>query len=274
MKRWTSISLSQEDARWNLLAQRLNAAGVANEFVPWTGETDSFNEVSTLNGFHHVRLSSRIGPRVLKHIKVQSSVTTLLGVIDGMVQSEHGWWPFCALYESLLQVLVRVGQELDTRGSVFVAGAGGAARTAIIAFFKAGFRNFIVTNFDEAEATAMMDDIRRKYFGLNLRWVPMEEIVLLPGESAVLVNCTPSIEDNPLLRELSYLNFLRRPGYLIDLSRAAKESILVTEAKEAGVKLISGIEVGARADVLWAEWAFRARLPVDEYIREFAAALS
>lgn len=274
MKRWTSIATANEDVRWNLLSERLKKMGVANEYIPWTGDTETFNDISSLENFDHVRLSTRIGPRVVQTLKVQSSWITLLGVTDGIQRTEHGWWPLCALYESFGQILIRIGQDLDQRGNVFIAGAGGAARTAIIAFFKAGFRNFLMTNFREEEAMEMMEDVRRKFFGLTIQWVPMDQIVLLPGETSVLVNCTPSIEENPLLVELSYLNFLKRPGFLFDMSRAKQSSILVSEAEDAGVNVINGMEIGARADVLWAKWAFQADIEIQEYLKEFEAALS
>ena len=273
MKRWTAIATTNEDVRWNLLSERLKKLGVANEYVPWTGDTETFSDISTLEGFDHVRLSSRIGPNVVRSLKVQSSWIELLGVTDGMVRTDHGWWPLCALYESFGQILIRIGQDLDHRGNVFVAGAGGAARTAIIAFFKAGFRNFLMTNFRDEEAKEMIGDVKRKFFGLNIQWVPMDHIVLLAGETSVLVNCTPSIEENPLLIELSYLNFLKRPGFLFDMSRAKKASILVSEAQDAGVQFINGMEIGSRADCLWAKWAFQADFDVVEYQKEFEAAL-
>lgn len=274
MKRWTNISTTNEDPRWNLLSERLKQVGVVNEFVPWTGEVEKFNDISVLEGFDHMRVSSRLGPRVLEKLKVQSSWVTLLGVIDGMVHTDHGWWPLCALFESFSQILIERGRDLDPRGNVLIAGAGGAARTAIVAFFKAGFNKFLITNFKEDEAQNLIAQVRRNYFGLKIDWVPVDRIVLLPGETSVLVNCTPSVEENQLLVELSYLNFLKRPGILFDLMRSKKPSALVEEAVEAGVELITGSNIGARTDVLWAKWAFGAELDRAAYIKEFESALS
>src|SRR5262249_43091215 len=121
------------------------------------------------------------------------------------------------------------------------------------------------TNFKVEEAEVLIREVRGKLFGLNIQWVPMEKIVLLPGESSALVNCTPSIEENALLTELSYLNFLKRPGFLFDSSRYPKSSMLVQEALDCGVKVIDGVEIAARADVLWAKWAFGAELSLEEY---------
>jgi shikimate 5-dehydrogenase len=265
LKKWTSISPTNEEHRWNYLSAKLKNLGVANEYVQWTGRTNGFDDVKELEAFNHVRLSTSVGPGVLKSLKVQSSWATLIGVIDGMVRSGDTWWPLCALYESFGQLLIHVGQELDVRGSVMVAGAGGISRVAIAAFFKAGFKSVLLTNFQEAEAEDLIREIRAKFFGLEIRWVPMDKIVLLPGESSALVNCTPSIEENPLLIELSYLNFLKRPGFLFDSSRYPKSSMLVQEALDSGVRVIDGVEIAARADVLWAKWAFGVDLPLDDY---------
>jgi len=274
VKKWTSISPTNEEPRWNRLSARLNALGAPNQYVPWSGNTADVEDIKQLDEFKHVRMSTSLGPKVLKKLKVQSSWATLIGVIDGMVYNDHGWWPLCALYESFGQILIRIGQELDMRGSVLVAGAGGVARTAIAAFFKAGFKNILLTNFNVQEADALIREIRGKMFGMNIQWVPMEKIVMLPGESTALVNCTPTIEENALLIELSYLNFLKRPGFLFDTSRFPKSSVLVQEAMDTGVKVIDGVEIAARADVLWAKWAFNAEIPLEEYRKEFQETIS
>lgn len=251
------------------MQNKLRELGCENEYVVWEGPTRDFQDISLLDRFDHVRLSTSIGPQILKRLKVQSSWATLIGVIDGMVKSEHGWWPLCALYEGFGQILIQIGQQMDMRGNVLVAGAGGIARTVIAAFFKAGFSNFLLTNFDAKEAELLIQDVRSRLFGLNIQWVPMEKIVLLPGESSALVNCTPSIEENALLIELSYLNFLKRPGFLFDSNRFPKTSILVQEAYDSGVQVVDGIEIASRADVLWAKWAFGVELPFEEYKAAF-----
>lgn len=273
MKKWTSISPTNEELRWQTLSRVLNSKGVSNEYVQWSGPTRDFADIEALSEFDHVRLSTSIGPQVLSKLKVQSSWATLIGVIDGMIRTEHGWWPLCAIYESFGQILIRIGQELDLRGSVMVAGAGGIARTAISAFFRAGFKNFLVTNFKEDEAERLIREVRSKLFGLSIEWVPMDKIVLLPGESSALINCTPSIEENALLIELSYLNFLKRPGFLFDSNRYPKSSILVQEAYDSGVSVIDGIELASRADVLWAKWAFGVDLDLEEYRKDFQETL-
>jgi shikimate 5-dehydrogenase len=273
MKRWTSLSPNNEDKRWELLSRYLRELGVENEFEPFKANDDVLENLGPLDHLHYVRISSRFGPQVLKLIPVQSSWITTLGVIDGILKRDGKWWPMCALFESFGSVIFELGQDLDMRGSILVAGAGGTARIAIAALFKAGFRNFLLTNFNESEGQKTIDEVRSKFFGLTLQYVPQEKIVLLPGESSVLVNCTPSVEENALLVELSYMNFLKRPGFLFDVSRKRTPSILVQEAKDAGVKVINGTELAARTDQLWAKWAFGVDIPLDKYLQDFESIL-
>ena len=264
MKRWTTIATIDETERWTRLSARIAAAGVANEFVPWTGPTTDFSDLTTLNDFAHVRISSRLGPGIAARLKVQSTWTTLLGVVDGMTRTDHGWWPMCALHEAFGQLLIKLGRELDPRGAVLVAGAGGAARTAISAFFKAGFNQFLVSNLDEAEGLAMIADVKRRLFGLSLEWTPTDRIVMLGGDCSVVVNATADVTENKLLTELSYLNFLKRTGYVFDLGRTRQANALVDEAREAKVGLVTGVEVAARADLLWAKWVFGVDLDLGD----------
>ncbi len=273
MKKWTALSTGNEDKRWQALSAALTKAGAANEFVPWEGPVE-FTDLPRFENLHHVRLSTRLSPQFLKHMKIQSSWTTLLGVIDGMVMKSGAWWPRCALYESYGQLILSLGADLDTRGSVLVAGSGTAARAAIAAFFKSGFRQFVMTGVNEEETIEAAQEIRTKFFGLNLVCVPLDKIVLLPGESSVLANCTPATGENKLMLELSYLNFLKRPGVLFDLNLSTTPSHLVQEALDADVKVIHGFEVASRSDVLWAKWAFNVELSQADYRQTLEQAFS
>src|SRR5665213_3535123 len=123
MKKWTALSIINEDLRWETLSRALNDQGTANEFIAWPGEVSMIENLEAFEVYDHIRLSNRAAPQIMKHLKVQSSWTTLLGVVDGMNRTPHGWWPLCALYESFGQLLIHLGQDLDTRGSVLIAGA-------------------------------------------------------------------------------------------------------------------------------------------------------
>lgn len=273
MRRWTSIAKLNEDKRWHFLSQMLRQYGVENEYVPWASPLTDWDKAQELNDYSHVRLATRLGSDILNKLKVQSSWVTLLGVIDGMVKRDGAWWPLCALYESFGKMLVDLGTNMDMRGNVFVVGSGGAARVAVAAFFRAGFKHFLITDYNQEEAEKNISEFKRNFLGIHVQWVPQESIVLLPGETSVLVNCTPA-ENNNLLIELSYLNFLLRPGFLFDLNLTPKPNLLVNEATEAGVTILSGLDIASHSDALWAKWAFNVDLDIETYSKELQSAIS
>ena len=263
--KWTVLGTSENLERYVFLSNYLSDHGVANDFEVWQQQSVDFETFAELAEYDHVRLSGEWRLTIAKSIKLQSSWTSLLGVADGMIKSSKGWWPLCALYEAIGGLVVQIGSELKTSHSVLVAGSDAVARTCVAGLFKAGFRSFIITSVNEPEAKGMIKELQAKFFGMTIKWVPKEKIVLLPGESSVMVNCISSKDTQTFLTDLCYLNFLKRPGILIDISMAQESNQLVAEAIESGVHVYSGVELASRVDVLWAEWAFKHKINLPDY---------
>jgi hypothetical protein len=273
MKRWTAISASTNaDKRWPLLSEALRTSGAANEFVSWTGAVEGWHDRSGLDGFDHIRLDPDLNSDVPRGLKIHSSWITLLGVIDGMIKREGMWWPLCALYESFSQILIGLGHDMDMRGNVLVAGRGGTAKVAIASFFKLGFTRFLLADASEQGAEKIRREVQKSFLGSHVDWVPRDGIVLLPAETSVLVNCAGP-EQSDLLTELSYLNFLRRSGFLFDIGLSSKPGLLAQEAHDAGVRVVSGVEFAVRADAFWAQWAFNVQIDVEQYREQLLSVL-
>lgn len=264
--KWTVLGDAENLERYRLLSRTMAEAGVPNEFETWVHRTLDFETFAELADFEHVRLAREWSLAVPKNIKFQSSWTATLGMADGMIKRPEGWWPQCGLYESFRQLLELIANDLDASQAALIAGAGAAARTAVAGLFKSGLNQFVLTNIDEAEGHAAVKDITRRFLGLKIEFVPREKIVLLPAETSVFVNCTPQVEQNLLLAELCYLNFLKRPGIMIDLSLAREFNPLIVEALDSGVRVFGGADVAARTDVYWAKNAFNCNLSLESYL--------
>ena len=259
MKVWTALGSSENELRWRRLSQRLTEAGVPNEFRPWTADLPGSPNPAALAEFAHIRLAGFTGEEFLKTLDTQSSWTTLLGATDGAVRTDRGWWPLCALFEALSQILVARGENLELRCAVLIAGGGVGARAAIAALSRAGYKRFLVTD-EQVASHRMLEEVRGRFFGLDFTFVPLDRIVLLPAETSVLVNCAGGViyqeGEKNLMTELSYLNFLRRPGLLLDLGEGGNATNLTRDAGDAGVEIVGAAEIQARTDTLWAKWAF------------------
>lgn len=272
---WTVVSQLNEEARWRSFGERLRERGVENVFEPWTGPTLELTDLDVFSKYHFVRVGTSLGSLFARHLKVQSTWVNVLGVIDGMTFDQGTLWPRCSLYDAFGEIFISLGHKIDPRGSAIIAGAGGVARTAVSALFRAGFKTFHLTGPNEVAVRETVDEIRKRHFGLNVDFLPPTRLVTLPSDSSVLVNCVlDSAEGASLLAELSYLNFLKRSGFVIDLTRSKEPSVLVTEAQDAMVDLLTYADVAARCDVLWARWAFGVELDQSDRRADLERALS
>lgn len=221
-----------------------------------------------LDGFTHVRWGEAIQIEVNKAWPIQSTWTALLGITDGMVFRDSRWWPLCASYEALGQTVTSIGEGLDMQASAFISGALGPARAAVGALFRAGFRKFRILPTDHQRGECLVNEVKVKFFGIDIELVPPEKIVLLAGVSSIFVN-TLIEEDAPdLIKECSYLNFLKRPGAIIDMSLYSKQTVLLKEAADSEIPTVDGWTIAARIDALWAEWAFGVTLDAVAYERQ------
>lgn len=231
-------------------------------FMDWKSGTDWLHE---FDGFGHVRWGEGVQVSASKALKVHSSWTALLGITDGMLLREGRWWPLCASYEALWHTFTSMGQGLEMDASAFVNGTGAMARAGIAALFKCGFRRFRVTGKDVESCQQLVSDIRVKFLGIDLEVVPIDKIVLLAGISSVFINTVTASEAPELTQEISYLNFLKRPGALIDTSPYTKPTLLLKEAADSAIRTVDGWHLAARIDALWSEWAFGKKLDIDAY---------
>lgn len=234
------------------------------------------NWQNELKEFGHVRWGEMVQVPVTKTWPVQSTWTALLGVTDGVVFRDSQWWPLCAAYEAIGQTITGIGEGLDMQASAFISGTNGSARAAIGALFRAGFRKFRVLPIDFEMGSNLLQEVHIKFFGIDVELVPPEKIVLLAGVSSIFVNNLTEEEAPELVKEISYMNFLKRPGAIIDTSLYSKQTVLLKEAVESEIPTVDGWSIAARVDALWAEWAFNKKIDIAAYekqLREGAASI-
>jgi hypothetical protein len=229
---------------------------------------DWSQELGQIPDIRHVRWGDSIQIKIAKTSKVQSSWTALLGLADGMVLRDGRWWPLCASYEILSQGIISIGEGLDIRASAFVTGAGAMARAGIAALFRMGFRKFRIVSANAPEAENLKQELAVKFFGIDIELVPPEKIVMLGGVSSIVLNTLTELEAPELVTEISYLNFLKRPGALIDVSMSPKQTLLLKEAADSAIPTLDGWHLAARIDACWADWAFNTKLDVALYEKQ------
>ncbi len=268
MFKWTELSTEISQGRYEVLRETLKRMGVENEvtFSQFSRDEEwlaALQEAErTMDG---IRLGRGIGEAVLARTPDQSVHVSRLGSADCLIKENGRWWPRSANYEGLLRVLAKAGQHFELDSDALIVGAGAMARVAVAALFREGFKRFGLTALDQDRGRELIKNLERVYLGAQFRFVPKEELILLPGIYGVIVNTTPSTADNELLQELSYFNFFIPKGVAVDLYLRPAITDFLSEAKDIGATIVPGYEVAAATDAVWVKWALNKELPLTEY---------
>ncbi|MEZ4871496.1 MAG: hypothetical protein R2827_04455 [Bdellovibrionales bacterium] len=103
----------------------------------------------------------------------------------------------------------------------------------------------------DESAEQFVADSARFLFDVQLSYIPQERLVTLPGVHGVVVNTMSMSENNNLLEDLCYFNFLEMNGLVIDTNLHPLQSLLLQEAESVGAWTIPGHEIVSATDAQW-----------------------
>ena len=134
---------------------------------------------------------------------------------------------------AIATLLGRLHEAKAGMGSVTVLGNGGAARAALVALKLVGIANVRVQARDLAEARKLAVE-----FGLETGPAPFTEPIVSDG----LVNATPlGMPGRDCLN--CELQHMPGQGWVFDMAYGPSETPLIEAAKEAGLKLVDGLDM-------------------------------
>lgn len=266
---WTEIAVQPQRQRWELLSTELSRSGIENHYQAIEVESDAFDEQlkEILKGdYAGIRIGSPFGERVTRILSYEPALMMSLGAADSLVLSGDQWWTRSALFEALQKLLRQYAGQLNFTAEALIVGAGSAAKIAIAALVKIGFKRFKITNRFLDQGLSLIADLKKIYFGVHFEFTPVNQLIMLAGVHSIMVNTTPAGPQNELIQELLYFNFLEPGGEVWDFSLAGSETPLLLEAQHIGTKIVHGYEIASWVDVIWSEWTFGCQLDREEYM--------
>lgn len=165
-------------------------------------------------------------------------------------------WPRSLLTTALKHSVLRKKRSLDLRARALTTGVSPLTRAALLAIFEIGYRKAsLVHTQDEAPAAEKIrEDFSKFCFGLQIELQKRSELTLAPNNGTLLLNVDDLEKDEDLLQTLLYLNFLHRPGIVVDASvPKATPSLLLKEAALSEFGTVTEIEVHSEWDLLLLE---------------------
>lgn len=163
-------------------------------------------------------------------------------------------WPRSLLSLAIRQIVLRSSRGLDLRAWALVTGTSPLSRAALLSAFEVGYRMVRLVHADGEEAAAekIRADFEKFCFGLKIQPQKRAELTLQPNNGALLINVEDLALDEDLLQTLLYLNFLHRPGLVLDFSsQPGSESALLREARLSDFETVSGFRVRTEWDFIF-----------------------
>ncbi|HEX4925411.1 MAG TPA: hypothetical protein VFV50_15060 [Bdellovibrionales bacterium] len=275
--KWAEIANPVSKERYSLLSEALKAAGVDNEVSFIESSIDSFSTDlrDAKQKFDQLLIGNPFTELAFDPKAELTSSILHVRAIDALSKTPDGhWWPRSILHDAFIQSLAHKVKVVDMSGTALIVGAVGPARAVITALGRIGFTKFNLADRFQERGQMLIKDLRRSFFNMTFEFVPQSGITALPGMHSLLVNCTPFNEEDELLQEMQYFNFLKEGGSVVDLVTVPPKTPLLVEAEHIGARIVRGDEVAAAVDLLWAQLVTGKKLELPGYDEQLYERLS
>jgi shikimate dehydrogenase len=182
---------------------------------------------------------------ILPQMGVQPAMVRSLQSVDFLLKEEGTWLPRSFLYEAFKKVLIEQARGLDNRDPAFVVGSSEEAVVVAAGLVNLGFRQIYMTGVDAAELDLKAELLRKNFFGVKFFTLMADYLTAQTIGAGLVINTTTVLDDKELLRDMSYFNFMKRNGFVIDLNLVPQNPLL-EEAERAELRAIYPIPFAAQ----------------------------
>jgi shikimate 5-dehydrogenase len=173
---------------------------------------------------------------------------------DCLVRLQNQWWPRLYTKSALKFMIVKSTPLLNTQGVAYVTGIGAQARAAMAVLLEMGFGRLRVVWPEKADTEKVLQQVRSRYFSIDVQWLADEELTLQPNNGSLLINTRDHSDSQTLVDDLSYLNFLQKDGLVVEFWSGRGLNRILQEAQNIGQKIVTPAEIDTAIDAhLWAD---------------------
>ena len=266
--KWVVIGKTTVEKRYEYLSEALSHLGVINEvsFIKSSQESFSDDVKRAMLSFDSIRVEEPFCNKLPDCFEGVPSQIMIIKSADAVIKDLGRWWPRSLLGEGLRRAIIHSKIDIDYTGLGLLIGSGGGAREAMNGLVQLGLSGVHISGSNQIEVSKFFKDLKRSYFGMRLEIIPTNELTMLPGHYSLIVNTILSDNDD-ILNELYYFNFLKKGGLVVDLKLSPEKSNLIKEAESINAKIITGYEVESYIDDFWVESCFKKKLDIIPYIQ-------
>ncbi len=173
------------------------------------------------------------------------------GMADSLIREREKVWLRCFVRESLRLLIMQKAASLDTHAVCYITGTGGLARMAAVVASQLGYQKMILVAMDREKADLFCQNLQKLFFGLSFEILQESELTLQPNNGSLLLNTAVPDKDPEIMEDLTYLNYLKKDGLVVDLPNSFLINSLMEEAIHVGIRTLPGSELWAARDFLF-----------------------
>ena len=192
-----------------------------------------------------------------------------VGLADTIIKNKGGIWPKIYLIEVMKKFIYLKSPKLETRASALIIGDGALVRLSVYVLSTLGFSNLLFVSRDVEKVKILIEDLRKKYFGVNFSILDPNEITLEQPNSSCVVNTINSKVDSELTRDLNYFNFAKKNALVVDFNLVPFVTEFLIEANHLGMSTLRAIEIFGWMDALILEDFYQKKISTKEYFNSW-----
>lgn len=216
----------------------------------WTFESHPEFSEDILKGASAVKVEPSLSPQILPRLKVVPSQVRELAVLDSFFQENGTWYPRLLLYEALRLMLVAEAPDLDIRMPAFIVGDNEESRVVVSVLADMGVAKFYLVG-DPERLNLEKEFLLRSQLGIRVQILRPEDLTMQALSAGITANTMDLSSQKSLMMDLSYFNFMKQKGYVLDLNSSVTHNVLLDEAERAGLKALAPVLVAQVFTRLW-----------------------
>jgi len=195
-----------------------------------------------------LKIPTEESPVVLEHFPQLPTAVRWLETADSLILENGQWWPRLYSYETLRNLVITRFRDLDISLDAYVIGANHMGRVAAAVTALLGFSRIHLVDEDMNKLAKEAEVLRRYLFGVKIETIPAQALTVQERPGSLMLNTLKLQDDSAVLGDLSYFNFMKTGGVVVDFSECTMHNRLLEEAQRADLKTLSGLEVQAHLD--------------------------
>jgi hypothetical protein len=223
--------------------EKLNAAGVLTDFEIIENAGDS--EVDIVKAEYDViDLGGGSYDNFLPYLGVIDWKTNLIGMADSLVFQKKIYKPFNILAETVLRVLKKNTERVDSQRPVIIVGDYYFVFTLALKLAVSGFVEIIVSiiDADEIDLQDFENKIKKIVFNLNIKTIPINDLTSTDRAGFLLISNFKKEKNKDAYELMAYFNFLSEGAIFIDCN-SMTDSYLVEDARCAEIFVIDELAI-------------------------------